>query len=58
MTVEEEKIRWEQTKSSPFSPAVLTSDVGQRIAYAMEYIAFQLGEINAKLERLLPKSEP
>ncbi len=57
MSVEEERARSAQIKSGPFSPAPATTDPDQRIAHAIEYIAFQLGEISAKLDRLLPKSK-
>ena len=58
MTTEGAKERWEHMSSNPFQPDMTINESGQRIANAMEYIAAQLGQINAKLERLLPKSEP
>jgi hypothetical protein len=54
--VELAKQRWEQMVKGPFVPNHV--NVGtqgtpeDRIANALEYIAVQLGEINAKLHRL------
>jgi hypothetical protein len=58
MTTEGAKERWEEMSSNPFQPDMTINEPGQRTANAIEYIAGQLGQINAKLERLLPKSEP
>ena len=46
--------RWDRTVSNPYQP-VPTADSGLRIAHALEYIAAQLGAINAKLDRLIEK---
>jgi hypothetical protein len=39
----------------PYIPAQ-TGDFGLRIAHALEFIAAQLAYINAKMDRLMPKS--
>jgi len=60
MTTEGAKERWEYTVSQPYQPdlnATTTADPAVRMANAMEYMAAQLGQISAKLDRLLPKSE-
>lgn len=55
MSTEGSKDRWAHMTSTPYQP-VHVADAGLRIAHAMEYIAAQLGQINAKLDRVLPKS--
>lgn len=47
--------RWNARKSEPYVPAGVATQAGTmpgpdvRVAHALEYIAAQLGEINAKL---------
>jgi hypothetical protein len=57
MTTEGAKERWEHMVDRPFEPS---ANIGPelRMANAIEYIAAQLFQINAKLDRLLPKSGP
>jgi hypothetical protein len=55
MSTEGAKERWDHRVSKPFQPDANINE-RLRIANAMEYIAAQLGQINAKLDRLLPKS--
>lgn len=48
------KERWDRVASEPYSPvqgagANLQDNAAVRIAHALEYIAAQLGQINAKL---------
>jgi len=56
MSTEGTKARWDHMTSTPYQPVTQTGDPGPRIAHAMEYIAAQIGQINAKLDRLIPKS--
>jgi hypothetical protein len=54
MSTEGAKERWEHKVSHPYEPDLTTGgDPAVRIANAMEYIAAQLGQINAKLDRVL-----
>ncbi len=50
--------RFAQSVNEPYSPpraaasSGIETDPGLRIAHALEYIAAQLGEINAKISRM------
>ena len=60
MSEEQNRKRWEHMSSQPFVPpgisgTAIASDL--RIAAALEYIASQLGQINAKLD-VLTKEQP
>lgn len=52
--------RWAKSVSEPYVPSAIKSGVTlsdqERIAQAVEYIAAQLGAINAKLDRLFPEA--
>jgi len=57
MSTDAEKARYDQWVNSPFRSAnaggaSIATDI--RVAHALEYIAAQLGQINAKLSTLLP----
>jgi len=52
MSTEGSKARWEHMTSAPYTP-VNTADSALRIAHALEYIAAQVGQINAKLDRVI-----
>lgn len=56
MSTEGAKSRWEHMTNNPYQP-VNVADSGLRVAHALEYIAAQLGQINAKLDRVIPKSD-
>jgi hypothetical protein len=60
MSDEGARKRWEQIISSPFIPATLagTNITNEnRVANALEYIAAQLGQINAKLDKLIVQDD-
>ena len=52
---------WYNGISGPFRPKKIPSgqrdDAQERIAWALEYIAVQLGDINKKMNQLRPESE-
>jgi hypothetical protein len=50
--------QWRHHTAEPFAPAGLGRNSAElRAAHALEYIAAQMGEINAKLSKLLKLSE-
>ena len=54
------KERWNARKQEPYVPATLSAGTGNveatlRVAHAIEYIAAQMGEINAKLTTVLER---
>ena len=57
MSTDAEKARYDHWVNSPYRPSTLggqSIDADLRAAHALECIAAQLGQINAKLSKLLP----
>jgi hypothetical protein len=52
MSEEGMQARWEQIAHTPYQP-LTTSAVDERVAFALDYIAAQLGQINVKLDRMI-----
>jgi DNA-binding MltR family transcriptional regulator len=59
MSDEGARKRWEERSNSPFEPLLSRSgqgpdiDAALRVAYALEYIAAKLGQIDSKLGPIL-----
>jgi len=63
MSEQQNREEWQHTAAQPFFPANISGLKGPhvtaeyRVAAALEYIAAQLGQINAKLSKLVGESE-
>jgi hypothetical protein len=57
MATEQEDARWRRMMEGDFNPTRGVLGVDGRTAIASEYAAYQLGQINRKLDRLIAIAE-